>query len=93
MEFGLAGSKKKNMEDMNVIKLPVTEEKRPVKKRARPPKFDPEEEEKKRQKNMRSLAVLGEKDSSVKMLQELVFGAEDELVQRLMEVTFSPDSV
>ncbi|XP_039979990.1 U3 small nucleolar RNA-associated protein 18 homolog isoform X2 [Xiphias gladius] len=73
------------MEDMNVIKLPVTEERRPAKKRARPPKFDPEEEEKKRQKNVKSLAVLGEKDSSVKLLEELVFGAEDELVERLVE--------
>ncbi|XP_040917793.1 U3 small nucleolar RNA-associated protein 18 homolog isoform X2 [Toxotes jaculatrix] len=72
------------MEDVNVIKLPVTEERGP-KKRARPPTFDPEKEEEKRQKNVRSLAVLGQKDSSVKLLEELVFGAEDELVERLVE--------
>ncbi|XP_071320771.1 U3 small nucleolar RNA-associated protein 18 homolog [Trachinotus anak] len=72
------------MEDMNVIKLPMTEERGPAKKRARPPKFHPEEEQK-RQINVKSLAVLGEKDSSVKLLQELVFGAEDELVERLVE--------
>ncbi len=75
------------MEDTNVIKLPVTEERGPVKKRTRPPKFDPEEEEQKRQKNVKRLAVLGEEDSSVKLLEELVFGAEDELVERLVEVT------
>uniref|UniRef100_A0A4W6FBA8 U3 small nucleolar RNA-associated protein 18 homolog n=1 Tax=Lates calcarifer TaxID=8187 RepID=A0A4W6FBA8_LATCA len=51
--------------------------------RARPPKFDPVEEEQKRQKNVKSLAVLGAEDSSVKLLEELVFGAEDELVERL----------
>lgn len=75
------------MEDVNVIKLPVTEERGPAKKRTRPPKFDPEEEEQKRQKNVKRLAVLGEEDSSVKLLEELVFGAEDELVERLVEVT------
>lgn len=81
------------MEDANVIKLPETGERRPAKKRARPPKFDPVEEEQKRQKNVKSLAVLGAEDSSVKLLEELVFGAEDELVERLVEVTFTPDSV
>lgn len=73
------------MED--VIKLPVTEDRAPAKKRLRPPKFDPEDEERKRQKNVQRLAVLGEKDSSVKQLEELVFGAEEELVERLVEVT------
>ncbi|XP_050929864.1 U3 small nucleolar RNA-associated protein 18 homolog isoform X2 [Lates calcarifer] len=73
------------MEDANVIKLPETGERRPAKKRARPPKFDPVEEEQKRQKNVKSLAVLGAEDSSVKLLEELVFGAEDELVERLVE--------
>ncbi|XP_070779627.1 U3 small nucleolar RNA-associated protein 18 homolog [Enoplosus armatus] len=73
------------MEDMNVIKLPVTEDRRPAKKRTRAPKFDPEQEEQKRQKNVKRLAVLGEKDSSVKLLEDLVFGAEDELVERLAE--------
>ncbi|XP_044037158.1 U3 small nucleolar RNA-associated protein 18 homolog isoform X2 [Siniperca chuatsi] len=73
------------MEDMNVIKLPATEERGPAKKRTRPPKFDPEEEEQKRQKNVKRLAVLGEKDTSVKLLEDLVFGAEDELVERLVE--------
>uniref|UniRef100_UPI0037E8BEC7 U3 small nucleolar RNA-associated protein 18 homolog n=1 Tax=Semicossyphus pulcher TaxID=241346 RepID=UPI0037E8BEC7 len=75
------------MEDLSVIKLPATEDREPAKrqKRARPPKFDPEEEEQKRQKNVKSLAVLGEEDSSVKLLEELVFGAEEELVERLVE--------
>lgn len=81
------------MEDKNVIKLPVTEERERVKKRARPPTFDPEEEAQKRQKHVESLAVLGETDSSVKLLEELVFGAEDELVERLVEVTVLPDWV
>ncbi|KAK2894280.1 U3 small nucleolar RNA-associated protein 18 homolog [Channa argus] len=73
------------MDDVNVIKLPVTEEREPAKKRARPPKFDPKVEVQKRQRNVQSLAVLGQTDSSVKLLEELVFGAEDELVERLVE--------
>lgn len=81
------------MDGTDVIKLPVTEERGPDKKRTRPAKFDPKEEAGKRRKNVESLAVLGETDSSVKLLEELVFGAEDELVERLVEVTFPPDSV
>ncbi|KAM7387635.1 hypothetical protein PAMA_009988 [Pampus argenteus] len=73
------------MEDGNVIKLPVTEERGPAKKRARPAKLKPGKEAEKRQKNVERLAVLGEADSSVKLLEELVFGAEDELLERLVE--------
>ncbi|XP_026204550.1 U3 small nucleolar RNA-associated protein 18 homolog [Anabas testudineus] len=73
------------MDGTDVIKLPVTEERGPDKKRTRPAKFDPKEEAGKRRKNVESLAVLGETDSSVKLLEELVFGAEDELVERLVE--------
>lgn len=75
------------MEDGNVIKLPVTEERAPAKKKARPPKFNARQEAQTRQKNVRRLAALGEEDGSVKLLEELVFGAEDELVERLVEVT------
>lgn len=71
----------------DVIKLPATEDREPARKRTRPPKHDPEDEERKRQKNARKLAVLGDEDGSVKLLEELVFGAEDELVERLVEVT------
>ncbi|KAM4530788.1 U3 small nucleolar RNA-associated protein 18 homolog [Odontesthes bonariensis] len=39
------------MEDVNVIKLPATDDRKPAKKRTRKPKLDPEEEEQKRQKN------------------------------------------
>lgn len=77
------------MEDENVIKLPVTENKITAKKRSRPPKFDPEEEEQRRQQNLKRLAVLGEEDGSVKRLETLVFGAEEELLERLVEVMFS----
>ncbi|XP_023251534.1 U3 small nucleolar RNA-associated protein 18 homolog isoform X1 [Seriola lalandi dorsalis] len=73
------------MADTNVIKLPVTEERGPATKRARPPQFDPEEEEQNRQKNVKRVAALGEKDGSVKLLEELVFGAEAELLHRLVE--------
>ncbi|XP_041672937.1 U3 small nucleolar RNA-associated protein 18 homolog [Cheilinus undulatus] len=76
------------MEDVNVIKLPEdvnTEPAKKKKKKARLPKFDPLGEENKRQINVKKLAVLGEEDSSVKLLEELVFGAEDELVERLVE--------
>lgn len=75
------------MEDVNVIKLPVTEERAPAQKRVRPPKFDPEEEEETRQRHVKRLAALGQTDRSVKLLEELVFGAEDELLDRLVEVT------
>uniref|UniRef100_H3BXR2 U3 small nucleolar RNA-associated protein 18 homolog n=1 Tax=Tetraodon nigroviridis TaxID=99883 RepID=H3BXR2_TETNG len=44
-----------------------------------------EEEEPKRQKNVSLVSVLGQEDSSVKMLEDLVFGAEDELLGRLEE--------
>uniref|UniRef100_M4AWV2 U3 small nucleolar RNA-associated protein 18 homolog n=1 Tax=Xiphophorus maculatus TaxID=8083 RepID=M4AWV2_XIPMA len=73
------------MEDENVIKLPVAENKITAKKRSRPPKFDPEEEEQRRQQNLKRLAVLGEEDGSVKRLETLVFGAEEELLERLVE--------
>lgn len=81
------------MEDVNVIKLPVTKEKKAAKKRPRPPKLNPEEEEDKRQSNAKRLAVLGEEDTSVKLLEQLVFGAEEELLERLVEVMFSPDLI
>nr|XP_020478820.1 U3 small nucleolar RNA-associated protein 18 homolog [Monopterus albus] len=73
------------MEDMNVIKLPATEKQASTKKRARSTTFDPEKEERTRKKHVQSLAVLGEEDGSVKLLEELVFGAEEELVDRLVE--------
>lgn len=76
----------RKMED--VIKLPPTEEDRPSdKKRTQPVKCDAASERRKRQKNAERLAVLGEEDGSVKLLEELVFGAEEELVDRLVEVT------
>lgn len=68
------------MED--VIKLPVTEQGAPAKKRARDRL---ENEEQKRQRNVQRLSVLGEKDSSVRLLEELLFGAEERLVERLVE--------
>uniref|UniRef100_A0A3P8SFI7 U3 small nucleolar RNA-associated protein 18 homolog n=1 Tax=Amphiprion percula TaxID=161767 RepID=A0A3P8SFI7_AMPPE len=82
------------MEDVNLIKLPEDEDGTPATKRPRPLTFDPESEEEKRQKNVKRLAMLGETDGSVKLLEELVFGAEDELLERLVEeVKFSPDPV
>uniref|UniRef100_A0A7N8X059 U3 small nucleolar RNA-associated protein 18 homolog n=1 Tax=Mastacembelus armatus TaxID=205130 RepID=A0A7N8X059_9TELE len=68
---------------MDVIKLPETGGRTRTQKRVRPPK--PGNQEQKRRRNAESLAVLGEKDSSVKLLEELVFGAEDELVEKLVE--------
>lgn len=73
------------MEDMSFIKLTATEGKQPAKKRAKPPQSSLEEEEEERRKNVKNLAVLGEKNSSVKLLEELVFGAEEELLERLVE--------
>ncbi|XP_031172812.1 U3 small nucleolar RNA-associated protein 18 homolog isoform X1 [Sander lucioperca] len=73
------------MEDVNVIKLPATEERKTAKKRTRAPKFNPKEEEEKRRRNVQCVSVLGEEDSSVKLLEELVFGAEEQLLERLGE--------
>ncbi|XP_051275949.1 U3 small nucleolar RNA-associated protein 18 homolog isoform X2 [Dicentrarchus labrax] len=78
------------MEEVNVIKLPPTEEKAAGKKRTRAPKFNPEQEAKIRRTNVKRLSVLGEEDTSVKLLEELVFGAEDELVERLVEEDDEP---
>ncbi|XP_062336775.1 U3 small nucleolar RNA-associated protein 18 homolog [Osmerus eperlanus] len=47
--------------------------------------IDYKQEEIKRQKHMKTVAVLGEEDASVKLLEDLVFGAEDDLVERLAE--------
>lgn len=70
------------MED--VKKLRATEHKAAAAKRSRAAAVEPGQEEVKRQKNVSLVAVLGEEDSSVKMLEELVFGAEDELLGRLV---------
>lgn len=69
-----------------VIKLPVANEKPKAKKRPRKPKYNPEAELIKRGNHVKDLAVLGEEDASVKLLEDLVFGAEDELEERLIEV-------
>ncbi|KAM6957800.1 U3 small nucleolar RNA-associated protein 18 homolog [Aplochiton taeniatus] len=61
-----------------------------VKKRPRPPKepkYDPVKQDRKRIINIRKVSVLGDTDSSVKLLEGLVFGAEDDLAQRLVEDT------
>lgn len=50
---------------------------------------DLKKEEAKRQKHAKTVTALGEKDESVKLLEDLVFGAEDELVDRLVEVRLS----
>lgn len=53
--------------------------------------IDYNQEEIKRQKHVKTVAVLGEEDASVKLLEDLVFGAEDDLVERLAEVgNFNP---
>ncbi|XP_068606247.1 U3 small nucleolar RNA-associated protein 18 homolog [Brachionichthys hirsutus] len=71
--------------DTKDIELPAAEGRAPAKKRTRPQRVGPGEEALKRQKNARSLAVLGEEDSSVKLLEELVFGSDGQLVERLVE--------
>ncbi|XP_058510038.1 U3 small nucleolar RNA-associated protein 18 homolog isoform X1 [Solea solea] len=73
------------MADSNVIPLPRTERREAAMKRAKPGRFDPEKEEVKRRRNAESVAALGQRDSGVKLLEELVFGTEDELLHRLLE--------
>lgn len=75
------------MEDVNVIALPETEATKPARKRLRPAKSDPEEEQRTRRENAESVAALGEQDGSVQLLEELVFGTEEELLGRLVEAT------
>lgn len=75
------------MED--VIKLPAPKDRPAAKKRRRAVKLEPDGEERRRQKNVCLVSVLGEEDRSVKMLEELVFGAEDELLGRLIKVSNS----
>lgn len=58
-------------------------------KRARPRGSDKaEQEQEKRRRNTEKVAVLGQEDSSVKILEELVFGGEDELLDRLLQVGY-----
>lgn len=66
------------------MKLPATEDKPAAKKRSRAAAVEAGGEERKRQKNVSLVSVLGEQDSSVRMLEELLFGAEDELLGRLV---------
>ncbi|KAF7643231.1 hypothetical protein LDENG_00243000, partial [Lucifuga dentata] len=73
----------KNMEDADVLKLPVTEERAAGKRRA--PGLQPEQEEAKRRRNAQRVAALGTQDGGVKLLEELVFGAEEELLERLVQ--------
>lgn len=47
-----------------------------------------EQEQEKRRRNTEKVAVLGQEDSSVKILEELVFGGEDELLDRLLQVGY-----
>lgn len=67
-----------------VMKLPAAEDTPAAAKRSRGAAAEPGGEERKRQKNASLVSVLGAEDSSVKMLEELVFGAEDQLLGRLV---------
>lgn len=75
------------MED--VIRLPDTEntvvDRAAAKKRKLAMKFDPQKEAEKRRVNVKKVCVLGEDDSSIKLLEDLVFGAEDELVENIVQ--------
>ncbi|XP_038161620.1 U3 small nucleolar RNA-associated protein 18 homolog [Cyprinodon tularosa] len=73
------------MEGTDVIKLPLTVDKKSLNKRSRSPTLDPEGEERLRRQNVKKLAVLGEEDGSVKQLETLVFGTEDDLLDKLLE--------
>lgn len=66
------------------MKLPAREDKPAATKRSRAAAVEAGEEERKRQKNVSLVSVLGGEDSSVRMLEELLFGAEDELLGRLV---------
>lgn len=65
------------------IKLTGTKLQEPQRKRPKSVKVKPEKEALRRCKNAQKVAVLGEKDSSVRLLEELVFGSEDQLLDSL----------
>uniref|UniRef100_A0A8C6T987 Uncharacterized protein n=1 Tax=Neogobius melanostomus TaxID=47308 RepID=A0A8C6T987_9GOBI len=49
-------------------------------------KHDPQKEALKRAKHLRRVAVLGDKDDSVRLLEDLVFGTEEQLLDSLGQV-------
>ncbi|XP_054463843.1 U3 small nucleolar RNA-associated protein 18 homolog [Anoplopoma fimbria] len=87
------------MEDQNQNLIPLPEQeqqeqqkqqKKKSRKRPRPPasaagQEQQEQQEEQRRTHVRRLAVLGEEDGAVKLLEELLFGGEEELLERLLE--------
>ncbi|XP_034007453.1 LOW QUALITY PROTEIN: U3 small nucleolar RNA-associated protein 18 homolog, partial [Trematomus bernacchii] len=83
--------------------LPLTQKPGPLKrKQPRPPKRkqpppplapDPEEEGQRRVRNQNLVAVLGEEDESVRLLEDLLFGGEEQLLDHLLQVDKQQTSV
>lgn len=54
---------------------------------------DPEREAQRRGRHQNRVAILGEKDDSVRLLEELVFGAEEQLLESLGQEKEDPEAV
>ncbi|KAJ4918770.1 hypothetical protein JOQ06_003978 [Pogonophryne albipinna] len=86
------------MEEVMPEPLPLTPEPGPLKrkqprpqKRKQPPPPlapDPEEEGQRRVRNQNLVAVLGEEDESVRLLEDLLFGGEEQLLDHLLQGTY-----
>ncbi|KAK1875592.1 U3 small nucleolar RNA-associated protein 18 like [Dissostichus eleginoides] len=74
---------------------PKRKQPRPPKRKQPPPPLapDPEEEGQRRVRNQNLVAVLGEEDESVRLLEDLLFGGEEQLLDHLLQVDKQQTSV
>lgn len=57
-----------------------------------PERSDPEKEARKRAKHQRRVSVLGQRNSSVRLLEDLVFGTEEQLLDSLGQEAEDPEA-
>ncbi|KAJ0000908.1 hypothetical protein NQD34_005928 [Periophthalmus magnuspinnatus] len=81
------------MEEGGFIKLPASEPREPRRKKPKPAKSNPEKEAEQRSQHAQKVAVLGAEDSSVRLLEELVFGNEEQLLDQLGQEKEDPEAV
>lgn len=55
-------------------------------------RLDPEKEARKRGRHQKRVAILGQRDPSVRLLEELVFGTEEQLLDSLTQETPDPEA-
>lgn len=86
------GSKKRKKHKKHPEKEALKRRKHPEKEAQSRAIYDPEREALKRGKHQRRVAVLGQKDSSVRLLEDLVFGSEDQLLDSLGQEAEDPEA-